>query len=185
MAIAAHDAFTIQNAMWIARATVLANQQPGDPGRDTQASRARAAEAAAAKRRTKAAAAAAAKAIGTQQPSSAAPTASTNITARSPANGGHTLETTDTDSWCTVCRTKSLSYDKLAPQTCNGSAVVKWAVKAYDRSIATAAPFRKHCTVKRGPVFWCVACGAFAESTPNSSPTLAVGSMKGGGLREA
>ena len=60
MAIEAHDALTTENAMWIARATVIANQQPGDPVRNTQASRAKAVEAAAAKRRTKAAAAAAA-----------------------------------------------------------------------------------------------------------------------------
>ena len=58
MAVAAHDKLTTHNAMWIARATVIANQQPADPGRDTPASRAKAAEAAATKRRIKAAAAA-------------------------------------------------------------------------------------------------------------------------------
>ena len=54
-AIEAHDTLTTENAMWVARATVIANQQPGsgEPGRDTQASRAKAAEAAAAKRRSK------------------------------------------------------------------------------------------------------------------------------------
>ena len=52
-AIEAHDALTTQNAMWIARATLIANQQVGGPGRDTQASKAGAAEAAAEKRRLK------------------------------------------------------------------------------------------------------------------------------------
>ena len=92
--------------------------------------------------------------------------AGATIIARSPTNGGHTLEATDVEWWCTVCRTKFLSWEKLAPQGCKGSVVVKWAVKAHDRTLATAAPFRKHCTVKSGPVFWCVTCGAFVESAP-------------------
>ena len=66
MAIVAHDALTTQNAMWIARATIIANQPPEDPTRDTQASRAKAAEAAAAKRRKKAEAAVAAAATKTE-----------------------------------------------------------------------------------------------------------------------
>ena len=66
MAIAAHDALTTQNAMWIGPATVVAIQQPGDPSRDTQASRAKAAEAAAAKRRKKAEAATEAAAATTE-----------------------------------------------------------------------------------------------------------------------
>merc|ERR1712015_491943 len=42
-AIEDHDALTMHNAKWIARATVIANQQPSGPHRDTQASRAKAA----------------------------------------------------------------------------------------------------------------------------------------------
>ena len=37
-AIEAHDALTASNAMWVARATILANQQQSDPVRDTRAS---------------------------------------------------------------------------------------------------------------------------------------------------
>ena len=48
--IKAHDELVTSNATWIARAGILANQQSGDPERDTQASRAKAAAAAAAKR---------------------------------------------------------------------------------------------------------------------------------------
>ena len=55
MAVAAHDQLVAENAKWIARATVLANQQPSEPHRDTEASRERAAVAAAVKRKLKAA----------------------------------------------------------------------------------------------------------------------------------
>ena len=51
--VAAHNLLTTQNAIWIARATVIANQQTAEPRRDTQASRANAAAAAAAKRQAK------------------------------------------------------------------------------------------------------------------------------------
>ena len=52
--VEAHDVLTTKNAMWIARATILANQQSDEPCRDTQASRARDAAAAAVKRKLKA-----------------------------------------------------------------------------------------------------------------------------------
>ena len=51
--IEAHDLLTTQNAMWIASSTTLANQQNGDPSRDTQASPARVAAAAEEKRKPK------------------------------------------------------------------------------------------------------------------------------------
>lgn len=113
MAIAAHDALTKQNAMWIARATVIANQQPQDPDKDTQASRARAAEAVAVERRKKAQAAA--EAAATKTETTRATPASTSVVARTPLNGGHTLEVTDVGWWCAACRTKSTPYDKLPP----------------------------------------------------------------------
>ena len=52
--VKAHDDLVTANAMWIARAGILANQQREDPARDTQASRAKAAAAAAARRQSKA-----------------------------------------------------------------------------------------------------------------------------------
>ena len=54
MAVAAHDQLVADNAMWIARATVVANQQAVQPFRGTEASRERAAKAAAVKRKLKA-----------------------------------------------------------------------------------------------------------------------------------
>ena len=69
-----------ENAVWIARATSLANDHPGDPQRDTEASKARVAQAAAEKKKAKAAMA------HTQ------PTKRGNVTARPKHKGGHTLE---------------------------------------------------------------------------------------------
>ena len=85
-AIRAHDELVTANAMWVARASILANQQTGDPQRDTQASRAKAAAAAAAKRHLR------------QHTEPARPTEvnpqtgkrSTIIT-RKPSEGGHKL----------------------------------------------------------------------------------------------
>ena len=48
-----HDELVLDNAKWIARATAIASDQPGAPSRDTEASRARAAQAAAEKRKLK------------------------------------------------------------------------------------------------------------------------------------
>ena len=56
-AIKEHGELVRENAMWIARATAISGDQPGDPARDTEASRARAAQAAAERRKAKAAAA--------------------------------------------------------------------------------------------------------------------------------
>ena len=46
-----HSELVTDNAMWIARATALANNHQGDPARDTEASKAKAAQAAAEKRK--------------------------------------------------------------------------------------------------------------------------------------
>ena len=48
-----HANLVVANAKWIARATLIASDQPGQPGRDTEASRARAAKAAAERRKLK------------------------------------------------------------------------------------------------------------------------------------
>ena len=52
-AIETHDELTTRNAMWIAKATLMANHQKHDRGNDTQTSRAKAAETTAEKRRLK------------------------------------------------------------------------------------------------------------------------------------
>lgn len=148
---------------------MLANHQPSDPIRDTQASKAKAAEAAARKRKLK-------RTTAEQDPPQlpgqttslpAIPNTNGNKPeARSANLGGHVLERTTHGWWCTVCKVKSLSWDKLAPQGCKGNAPVTWSVKAFERAGASRTPHKKHVAVKSGPVFWCVACGAFAETAP-------------------
>ena len=46
-----HADLMVANAKWIARATLIVNDQPGQPARDTEASRAGAAKAAAERRK--------------------------------------------------------------------------------------------------------------------------------------
>ena len=115
------------------------------------------------------------------------------VAARGSQNGGHTLEATDTGWLCTVCHTKSplgpdLAWDKLAPQQCKGSAVVAWATKAHERTQAASTSHRKHTTVKSGPLFWCVTCGAHAESAPVLLTKTCRGKHEGiwvaGGMRD-
>ena len=121
MALAAHDQLVADNAMWIARATVLANQQALQPFRDTEASRERAAKVAAAKRKQKA-----------EQKTSQveSQTAVTSTKVRDPKQGGHTIASHGQRWWCTVCRCKSSRRENLEPKLCKGSAVPKWRTKA-------------------------------------------------------
>lgn len=105
--IEAHNVLTTDNAKWIARATVLANQQPSDPTRDTQASKAKAAEAAARKRKLKRTTAELDPPQLPGQTTSLPAIPNTNGNkpkARSAHLGGHVLERTTHGWWCTVCR---------------------------------------------------------------------------------
>ena len=86
-----HDELVTENAMWIARATMLANDHPGDPLRDTEASKARAAQAAAEKKKAKAAAAAVAHVESSRRG---------NVESRPSSKGGHTLERHGQGWWC-------------------------------------------------------------------------------------
>ena len=43
---------------------------------------------------------------------------------------------------------------------------MKWSNKAQGLAVATNTPGRKHCVVVSDPTFWCVACGAFADTAP-------------------
>ena len=84
-AIKAHDELVTANAMWVARASILANQQPTDPERDTQASRSKAA--AAMKRRH--------KALQTKaRPTDVNPQTGkrSTVIAKRPSDGGRSLE---------------------------------------------------------------------------------------------
>ena len=91
-----HDGLVIANAKWIARATMIANDQPGQPSRDTEASRARAAQAAAEKRKLK---------LAMNHGESSKRGA---ITARPRKQGGHTLQRRGAGWWCSSCRVRSI-----------------------------------------------------------------------------
>ena len=111
-AIKARDDLVTENAMWIARASILANQQPTDPQRDSQASRSKAAAAAAVKRKLKASQL-------TARPTELNPQTGkrSTVRAKKPSDGGHTLERRLTGWWCTQCRSKSLTWSRFAPQS--------------------------------------------------------------------
>ena len=95
--IKAHDELVTSNATWIARAGILANQQSGDPERDTQASRAKAAAAAAAKRQFDAQTTRA-------RPTELNPQTGKRSTTRGkqPSDGGHVLQRRGAGWWCSV-----------------------------------------------------------------------------------
>ena len=86
--------------------------------------------------------------------------------------------------WCKVCRCKSSTKATLETQRCKGSAVDRWQEKARHvparKSTAPTAPrnckvikahtkqatTKAHSIVVSGDLFWCIVCGAFAESAP-------------------
>ena len=86
--IKAHDEATIQNAMWIARATLLANEQEHPPHRDTEASRARAIAAARERKKAKAEQPTSAPTPVGIDPQTGQPTL---VRARTATEGGHDL----------------------------------------------------------------------------------------------
>ena len=174
MAIAAHDQLVADNAMWIARATVLANQQTVQPFRDTEASRERAAKAAAVKRKLKA------DQLKTSQVESQTAVASTKV--REPRQGGHTIASHGQRWWCTVCRCKSSTRENLEPKLCKGSAVMKWRLRArfvasrnlpeqrvsgVIKAVTKLDETKPHAIVVSGSLFWCTVwclCGVCPQS---------------------
>ena len=147
-----HNQLTHDNAAWIARATILANQQQHEPHRDTQASRAKASEAAAIKRKTK-------RDGNTQQQ-----TPHVNVAPPTPLaepTMGHTLQTIDVGWWCTTCTLKSATKTGITARKCKGPAVINWKAKAKTKPAPTGGKFRQHVTVESGTLHWCVTRGAF------------------------
>ena len=65
-----------------------------------------------------------------------------------------------------TCRMRSLSWSKLAPQTCKGNAAVKWAAKAGKTALCKNKPQRKHAIVVSDPLYWRTVCGSYAETAP-------------------
>ena len=72
-----------------------------------------------------------------------------------------------------------MTWSRLAPQTCQGPATSSWTAKADEASLATGTAGRKHCIVVSDPIFWCVTCGAFAETAPKLLATSCRGKHEG------
>ena len=153
-AIKEHDDLVMENAMWIARAAAIASNQPGDPARDTEASKAKAAQAAAEKKKAKAAA------VHFQSKKRG------KEAARPKDQGGHSLERHGTGWWCTVCRRRSLTWHKLAHQACGGNAHDRWKSRATGTASLDTAVMKQHHVVESKPLMWCSACGAYGETAP-------------------
>jgi len=166
-----HANLVTANARWIARATLIASDQPGQPARDTEASRARAAKAAAEKRKLK---------VTTNHNCSLK---RGEIVARPSHQGGHILERHGAGWWCTCCRARSIKWEKLAMQMCGGPAEAKWASRASKSSSCRGAR-RTHKTQKDGDVIWCTRCGAYGTEAPRLLTTACRGKPKGDDRRK-
>jgi hypothetical protein len=166
-----HANLVTANARWIARATLIASDQLGQPARDTEASRARAAKAAAEKRKLK---------VTTNHNCSLK---RGEIVARPSHQGGHILERHGAGWWCTCCRARSIKWEKLAMQMCGGPAEAKWASRASKSSSCRGAR-RTHKTQKDGDVIWCTRCGAYGTEAPRLLTTACRGNPKGDDRRK-
>ena len=85
---------------------------------------------------------------------------------RKPSEGGHHLQPWLGKWWCSVCRVKSSTWSRLAPQRCHGSAAATWSEKALQDALSTGGSARMHQIVVSHPVFWCTTCGACGERSP-------------------
>ena len=161
--IKAHDALTASNAMWLARATLLANDRSSEPARDTQASRVKAAAAAAERRKL----AAARILSGTLYRGINPQTGKrTTVVQRSTARGGHCLQRCGKGWRCTTCKSASATWASLATQSCKGHATDRWAAIALNRTKLGVAGDTVHKLVVSEPLTWCYVCAGYAESAP-------------------
>ena len=123
----------LRKAKWIARATVLANNFPEAPFRDSEASRTTADKI----KRSKAEGKAEAKKVRRQW------------IKRTPELGGHALEPTLTtgarSGWrCVVCKRQGANHKKISSARCEGSAASRWAMKAMQLAAAEVSVGRGH-----------------------------------------
>ena len=142
-----------RRAKWIARSTVLANDLPDAPYRDTEASRVAADRI----KQQRAAGKPMAKVVKRQW------------IERTPELGGHALIPTikhgSRSGWrCQVCKHQGADYKKLSSQRCDGSAASRWAMKALQLADAEVLVGRGHTRVLSGTTLWCLTCGAFADT---------------------
>ena len=143
-------------AMWIGRATSLANNLPTFPFSDSSSSRAAAELARKARMQAKHA-----RLYGVTL-------AKPPVIARSPALGGHNIVQDRCGSkqgWrCTVCRARSAKWNSFAPSLCGGSAAEKWALKAVEAANDGEKAGGGHRRLLSGHVLWCRKCGCYGDS---------------------
>ena len=162
--VESYNDLTTDNAMWIARATLLANsnQHPGMPARDTEASRARAAVAAATRRKHRAATCPIIAPCGINPQTGK----KTTVMQRRLDQGGHALVRSGSGWSCICCKARSITWARLAPQQCRGDAATRWNSIASGRMPCSGPMPKKHTIMVSGQVTWCGTCGAYACSAP-------------------
>jgi hypothetical protein len=163
----AYAARVEERATWIAKVTVLANDGPNFPHRDSEAARWKAAAAARKKANKKN------EVDGRRRRSKVQPPKHLSL-----MEGGHAIARTAADgSWiCTVCNCRARSKKKLGSQRCEGDKS-RWSGKpavqdrkgwiqnpAEDNAENRSGDMRKHRVVASGTVQWCLVCGSFAET---------------------
>ena len=164
-----------QRAMWVARATVEANNLPNYPYSDSESSKQAAEEARRARRQA---------ANGSKVKVAQAITV-----ARPPALGGHFLVAHvwgKCKGWkCMLCRETSSSWKRFAPARCKGSAVEKWADKAIEAANREEVTGAGHHRMLSGEVIWCRTCGCYADARARGLTEVCKGkpsTAEGGGL---
>jgi hypothetical protein len=87
--------------------------------------------------------------------------------ARPAALGGHTLvqeHKSERRGWrCTSCKCSSGEWRTIAPNKCEGSAAVRWALKAQLLANNGMALGGGHTRMLSGDVMWCCICGSYAD----------------------
>ena len=151
-----------QLAIWIANATLLANNAEVQPTRDTAASRK------------------VNPTIRALRNSATSKAVRRPRTLRPAALGGHTLvhdfvrnpssvrnrrlQSVPVRVWrCMVCRSSSKRWNSICHGVCSGSIVTKWAVKVQQLANAGRHIGCGHKLYLSGEVIWCGVCGAYAE----------------------
>jgi hypothetical protein len=148
-AIEAQEELVRCTAKLIAEMTWAANHQAQEPLRDTDASRAAAAQAALLKAQT------AKPKRGKWRK---------DVELRPLSLGGHDLQKNG-DWWkCTVCKLQTRSWVKMAPKECLGSCARKWAEKAKQFADNGTVIGDNHTRAFSGEVVWCTRCGAYADN---------------------
>lgn len=145
--IEAQEALVEQTARLIAEMPWAANHQSMETLRDTDASRAAAAQAVLRKSHTAPPKRGKRKKV---------------VELRPPSLGGHRLQDQGGGWRCTVCKLQCRTWKKLAPKECMGSAARKWTEQA--KRHAEFGVMTGESQAFSGDVLWCTQCGSYADN---------------------